>query len=109
MNLNKVQFIGKLEDDPRITTHPTNGKKQAFFNLLVQHRVQDANGQYVDHITTVPCYASDKTAEAVGNHLKKNQETYIEAYYRNWEHNNVEHHGMIVLNTSFGYRPREQN
>jgi len=109
MDLNKTQFIGKLEDDPRVTVHPTNGKKQAFFNLLVKHRVQGANGQFVDHITTVPFYASDKIAEAVGNHLKKSQEVYIEAYYRNWYLDNVKHHGMIVLNTSFGYRPREQN
>jgi len=106
MDLNKTQFIGKLEDDPQITVHPSTGKKQAFFNLLVKHRVQGANGQFVDHITTVPCYASDKVAEAIGNHVKKNQEIYIEAYYRNWEINNVKHHGMIVMNQSFGYRPR---
>ena len=109
MNLNKTQFIGKLEDDPQITVHPTSKKKQAFFNLAVTHRVQNANGQFVDQITSVPCYASDKVAEAIGNHVKKNQEIYIEAYYRNWELNNVKHHGMIVMNQSFGYRPREQN
>lgn len=109
MNLNRYTAIGKLEGDPQVTTNPATQKKQAFFTLIVIQRIQNANGQWVDSTIKVPCFAFDKRAETIGQYLKANQEVCVEGYYRNWKgQNDVEGHGIIVQQTSFGYRPKDQ-
>lgn len=109
MDINHWVAIGKLENDP-ILTEP-RGKKQVHFVLIVNRRVQDANGQWVDQLSSVPCYAFDKRATAIAENCKVGQEVAVEAYYRSWPLEGGQQkfdHGMMIQNISFGYRPREQ-
>jgi len=107
MDLNHWTAIGKLEGDPVITQN--NGKDQAYFILLVNRRVQNVNGQWVDQISKVPCYAFDRRAGAIGQHCTAGQEVTVEAYYRSWLINDQAGHGMVIQNISFGFKPRDNN
>ena len=105
MVLNHWTAIGKLEGDPVITDN--NGKSQAYFMLVVNRRVQNANGQWIDQASNVPCYAFDRRANAIGQNCVAGQEVTIEAYYRSWALNDGQiGHGMVLQNISFGFKPR---
>lgn len=105
MDLNHWTAIGKLEGDPVISDN--NGKKQAYFLLTVNRRVQNANGQWVDQTSNVPCYAFDRRADAISQYCSAGQEVTVEAYYRSWALNNGQMgHGMVLQNISFGFKPR---
>jgi len=107
MDINHWMAIGKLENDPSLTEN--KGKKQAHFVLIVNRRVQDASGQWVDQFSNIPCYAFDKRAVAIAENCKAGQEVAVEAYYRSWPLEGGQlGHGMMIQNISFGYRPREQ-
>lgn len=109
MDINHWVAIGKLENDPISTEN--NGKKQAHFVLVVNRRVQDASGQWVDQFSNIPCYAFDKRAVAIAENCRAGQEVAVEAYYRSWPLEGGQQksgHGMMIQNISFGYRPREQ-
>lgn len=106
MDLNHWTAIGKLEADPVVTR--SNDRNQAYFILLVNRRIQSANGQWVDQISRVPCYAFDRRADAIGQHCTAGQEVTVEAYYRSWPlDNNQLGHGMVLQNISFGFKPRD--
>lgn len=105
MDINHWVGIGKLESDPTLTENAD--KKQVYFLLIVNRRVQDANGQWVDQPINVPCYAFEKRAEAIAQHCGAGQEVAIEAYYRSWPLEGGQlGHGMIIQNISFGYKPK---
>ena len=106
MDLNHWIAIGKLEGDPAVTQN--NGKTQAYFILIVNRRIQNANNQWVDQPSRVPCYAFDRRADAIGQHCSAGQEVAVEAYYRSWDLGNDQMgHGMILQNISFGFKPRD--
>jgi single-stranded DNA-binding protein len=107
MDLNHWTAIGKLEGDPVVTQN--NDKEQVYFILLVNRRIQNANAQWVDQISKVPCYAFDRRATAIGQHCSAGQEVTVEAYYRSWDINGQLGHGMVIQNISFGFKPRDNN
>ena len=108
MDQNKFMAIGKLEGDPQMSEQ--GNRKQAHFILIVNRRMQNANGQWVDVPVHVPIFAFEKKAETVGQYVKAGQEVSIEAYYQNWKAaDGTEGHGMMIERISFGYRPKAQN
>ena len=107
MDLNHWTAIGKLEGDPVISDN--NGKSQAYFLLVVNRRIQNANNQWIDQPSKVPCYAFERRADAIGQHCSAGQEVTVEAYYRSWDMGNGQMgHGMILQNISFGFKPRNE-
>ena len=106
MDFNKCTFIGKAEDKPQIR----EGKqKQAFFNLIVNDRVQGANGQWVDRPITVPIYATDKKADIIGQYVVAGQELLIEGKYQSWKDGaGAVRHTITVYNVILGFKPRVQ-
>jgi single-stranded DNA-binding protein len=105
MDLNHWTGIGKLESDPVLSKN--NNREQVHFVLIVNRRVQNDSGQWVDTVSNVPCYAFDKRAEAISKHCSANHEVAVEAYYRSWQAAEGQpNHGMIVQNISFGYKPK---
>ncbi len=107
MDWNKTVFIGKTENMPEIGEH--NGRKQAFFNLIVNDRTQGANGQWVDRPMRVPVYAYDAKAELVQKYVVAGHELAVECKYQNWEDQGQLRHAFILLNVSFGFKPRQTN
>lgn len=66
--MNKVILMGRLAQDPEIR-YTTSGKAVATFALAVRKAMKNANGEYEANFIRVVVW--DKTAEAIGNNLKK--------------------------------------
>ena len=107
MDLNKWIAIGKVDGTPQIAN---NGeRKQASFTLIVNRRAPDAGGKWVDVPMRVPVFASDTKADLIEKYVVDGQELGLECYYMSWETNGQLHHGMVVQNVSFGFKPRTDN
>ena len=105
MDLNRWVGIGKLESAPVLTNN--NGVSQVSVVVLVNRRVPNANGQWVDQISKVPCYAQDKKADAIAQNCVAGQEVTVEAYYQSWtDANGNLAHVFVIQNISFGFKPR---
>jgi len=104
MEMNKWIAIGKVEATPQISM---NGSvKQAFFNFIVNNRAPNASGQWVDNPISVPVYARDKKADLIEKYVVAGQELTIEAQYMNWNANGQLQHAFLILNVSFGFKPK---
>lgn len=66
--MNKVILMGRLAQDPEVRYTP-NGKAVATFALAVRKAKPNANGEYDANFIRIVVW--DKTAEAIGNNLKK--------------------------------------
>ena len=66
--MNKVILMGRLAQDPEVR-YTTSGKAVATFSLAVRKGTKKENGDYDANFIRVVVW--DKTAEAIGNNLKK--------------------------------------
>lgn len=66
--MNKVILMGRLAQDPEVRYTP-NGKAVATFALAVRKAKPNENGEYDANFIRIVVW--DKTAEAIGNNLKK--------------------------------------
>jgi hypothetical protein len=100
----QITFIGKVKEQPQISAG--DGKKQAFLTLQVAtERVKGANDQWVDKITEVPIFATDKQAETIEQFVVQGQELRIDCSYVN----TPENWGHWKLKANFiklGYKPK---
>ena len=103
MDYSKTMFIGKVKG---LQISSPNGKKQAFFHLVVNNRRPDANGQWVDKPVDVPMFASDKKADLIEQYVVEGQELWIECQYEAWVANEEAQHVFIVLSVGFGFKPK---
>lgn len=104
MDWNKSIFIGKTEGQPQIADQ--NGRKVASFVLVVNDRTRGANGQWVDRPMRVPIYAYDAKAELVEKYVVAEHELTVECKYKNWDAQGTLQHAFILLNVSFGFKPK---
>ncbi len=74
--VNKVILIGNLGRDPEVR-HAQSGKAVGKLNLAISERKKE-NGEWVDHTEWVRVTVFDKTAENVGEYLKKGRQVYVE-------------------------------
>lgn len=108
MDLNKWIAVGKVSGAPQVGEK--NGKKQAFFNFIVNRRAQDGNGQWVDIAMKAPVFASDNKADLIEKYVVDGQELGLECHYMSWDAGNGQlGHGMVIQNVSFGFKPRQDN
>jgi len=106
MDINKWIAVGKVQGMPAITER--DGKKQASLTLIVNRRIQQQNGQWVDTPIKVPVFAFDKKAELVEKYIVDGQELGIECFYQSWGLGNGQlGHGMMLENVSFGFKPKK--
>ena len=103
MDYSKTMFIGKVKG---LQISSDSGKKQAFFNLTVNNRRPDANGQWVDKPMDVPMFASDKKADLIEKYVVEGQELWIECQYEAWIADGQNHHVFTVLSVGFGFKPK---
>lgn len=104
MDQNKCLFIGKVEETPQISDQ--NGRKQAFFMLMVNDRVQGSNGQWVDKLMKTPIFALEKKADLVEQYVVAGQELSVECKHQSWMAEDKLQHGFILQQVSFGFKPR---
>jgi hypothetical protein len=106
MELNIWLGIGKVVDTPKIGAG-ADGKKMAYFELLVNNRVQDANGQWVSQPSKVPILVKEPKVNAVEQYVVKDQELRITGYYVNFMQQNQSRHCIVATDLSFGFKPKD--
>lgn len=72
MNLNQVNLIGRLTRDPELKALPS-GIAVANFSLATSRTFKDRDGKKQEQTEFHNCVAFGKTAEIVGQYLKKGQ------------------------------------
>ena len=76
-SVNKVILIGNLGKDPEVKYTP-QGTPVAKFTLATNERYKDKEGQWQDRTEWHNITAWARTAEIVGEYLKKGSKVYIE-------------------------------
>ena len=80
-SVNKVILIGNLGKDPEVK-YTQGGMAVAKFTLATNERRKDKDGQWQDHTEWHNLVAFQRTAEIVGEYLKKGGKVYIEGSLR---------------------------
>ncbi len=86
MNLNKVQIIGNLTQDPEVR-HTQSGQMVCNFTVATNRIWKDQQGQKQQQAEFHNVVAWGKLAEVVSNYLKKGGLAYVEGRLqtRSWE------------------------
>jgi single-strand DNA-binding protein len=79
--VNKVILLGRLGKDPEVR-HTPSGTPVAKFTLATSDRFKDKDGQWQDRTEWHNVTAWARTAEIVGEYLKKGAQVYIEGSLR---------------------------
>ncbi len=80
-SVNKVILIGNLGKDPEVK-YTQGGMPVAKFSLATNERYKDKEGQWQDRTEWHNIVAFQRTAEIVGEYLKKGGKVYIEGSLR---------------------------
>jgi single-strand DNA-binding protein len=80
-SVNKVILVGNLGKDPEVKYTP-GGMPVAKFSLATNERFKDKEGQWQDRTEWHNIVAFQRTAEIVGEYLKKGGKCYIEGSLR---------------------------
>src|SRR5208283_5053764 len=85
-SVNKVILVGNLGKDPEMK-FTQGGMPVAKFTLATNERQKDKDGQWQDRTEWHNLVAFQRTAEIVGEYLKKGRQVYIEGSLRtgSWE------------------------
>lgn len=98
---NSVQLIGRLGKDPEVK-NLESGKMLTTFSLATTDTYKNAQGEKVQDTQWHNLVAWDKTAEIVGNYLKKGNEVAIEGKLttRSYETNKGEKRYVTEINVN---------
>ena len=101
-SVNKVILVGNLGKDPEVKYTP-NGTPVAKFSLATNERFKDKDGNWQDRTEWHNITAWARTAEIVGEYLKKGSKVYVEGSLRthSWDDkqtNQKKHMTEIVVN-----------
>ena len=80
-SVNKVILIGNLGKDPEVKYTP-QGTAVAKFSLATNERYKDKAGEWQDRTEWHNLVAWARTAEIVGEYLKKGRTVYVEGSLR---------------------------
>jgi len=86
MELNKVFLVGNLGSDPE-TKYLPSGDAVANFNIAVNRRSKDRQGEMKEETTWVRISCFGKIAEFAGNYLQKGKAVFVEGRLKEnrWE------------------------
>jgi single-strand DNA-binding protein len=89
-SVNKVILIGNLGKDPEVKYTPS-GTPVAKFSLATNERYKDKNGQWQDRTEWHNLVAWQRTAEIIGEYVKKGSKIYVEGRLRtdSWDDKNT--------------------
>jgi single-strand DNA-binding protein len=80
-SVNKVILVGNLGKDPEVK-YTQSGMPVAKFTIATNERFKDKDGQWQDRTEWHNLVAFQRTAEIVGEYLKKGGKVYIEGSLR---------------------------
>lgn len=86
LNINRVTVAGNLTRDPEVK-FLANDKAVAAFGIACNRTWKNAAGEKQEETTFVECEAWGRTAELVGQYLKKGDPVYVEGRLKQetWE------------------------
>lgn len=98
---NSVQLIGRLGNDPEVKNLPS-GKTMATFSIATSDSYRNAKGDRVEDTQWHKVVAWGKTAEIVGEYLKKGHETALEGklIHRSYINDNGEKKYITEINAN---------
>lgn len=109
MYLNKVQLYGNLTRDPEVKALPS-GQQVANFAVATNRSFKDKNGARQEQTEFHNVVAFGRTAEVIGQYLKKGRPIFIEGRLqtRTWEKDGAKQYRteVIIENFQFGAEGR---
>lgn len=89
-SVNKVILIGNLGKDPEVKVTPS-GTPVAKFSLATNERYKDKAGQWQDRTEWHNLVAWQRTAEIIGEYVKKGSKIYVEGRLQtsSWDDKNT--------------------
>lgn len=104
MYLNKVLLYGNLTRDPEVRALPS-GQQVVSFGLATNRTYKDKNGVQQDQTEFHNIVAFGRTAEVMGQYLKKGRPAYIEGRLqtRSWEADGQKKYRTEIVVDSFQF------
>lgn len=89
-SVNKVILVGNVGRDPELKYTPS-GTAVVSFSIATNERYKDKNGEWQDRTEWHNVKAWQRTAEIVGEYVKKGSKVYVEGSLRtdSWEDKNT--------------------
>lgn len=110
MNLNSIHLIGRVTKDPELR-QTKGGTGVTTFGVATNHVYKDKSGAKQETAQFHNCVAFGRTAEIVGQFVRKGQEVFVagRVEYRSWEDKNGQKRyttEVIVENLQMGQRAK---
>ena len=107
MYLNKVLLYGNLTRDPELRALPS-GQQVATFGLATNRSFRNKEGQQQDQTEFHNIVAFGRTAEVMGQYLKKGRPVYVEGRIqtRSWEAEGQKKYRTEIVVDSFQFGPQ---
>ena len=107
MYLNKVTLYGNLTRDPELKALP-GGQQVASFGLATNRSFKNKEGQQQEQTEFHNIVAFGRTAEVMGQYLKKGRPAYIEGRIqtRSWDKDGVKQYRTEIVVDSFQFGPQ---
>lgn len=107
MYLNKVTLYGNLTRDPEVKALP-GGQQVASFGLATNRTFKNKEGQKQEQPEFHNIVAFGKTAEVMGQYLKKGRPAYIEGRIqtRSWDKDGVKQYRTEIVVETFQFGPQ---
>ncbi|HRH24255.1 MAG TPA: single-stranded DNA-binding protein [Candidatus Paceibacterota bacterium] len=104
MYLNKVQLYGNLTRDPEVKALPS-GQNVANFSVATNRVFKDKNGAKQEQTEFHNVVAFGRTADVIGQYLKKGRPVYIEGRIqtRSWEKDGAKQYRTEIVAETFQF------
>ncbi len=107
MYLNKALLYGNLTRDPEVRALPS-GQQVATFSIATNRTFKNKEGQQQDQTEYHNIVAFGRTAEVIGQYLKKGRPVYLEGRIqtRSWEAEGKKNYRTEIVVDSFQFGPQ---
>lgn len=107
MYLNKVLLYGNLTRDPELRAIPS-GQQVASFGLATNRSFKNKEGQQQEQTEFHNIVAFGRTAEVMGQYLKKGRPVYIEGRIqtRSWDKDGAKQYRTEIVVDTFQFGPQ---
>ncbi|SRR6266481_5836267 len=107
MYLNKVLLYGNLTRDPELRAIPS-GQQVATFGLATNRSFKNKEGQQQEQVEFHNVVAFGRTAEVMGQYLKKGRPVFVEGRIqtRSWDKDGTKQYRTEIVVDSFQFGPQ---
>lgn len=106
MYINKVELYGNLTRDPEVKALPS-GQQVANFAVATNRTFKNKDGQKQEQVEYHNVVAFGRTAEVIGQYLKKGRPIFVEGRLqtRSWDKDGVKQYRTEILVENFQFGP----